>query len=76
MVKGIKNKIILTRMDEPIDKTSLRSNECIVGKYWKVSYYGLAPKDNHRGEMQRYLENIDGINAIRGDEPKEIIISF
>jgi len=38
MGKRIENTIILTRMDEPIDESSLGLNKYIVTKYWKVSY--------------------------------------
>jgi len=72
----MKRKIVLTKMEKIIQESSLKPNEHIVMKYWKVSYYRLAPTEHPRGEMQRYREVIDGINSTRQNEPEEIVISF
>ena len=76
MGKRIQNRIVLTRMDKPSDRLSLKPNEAIVMEHWKVSYEGLSIKEHPRGELQTYREIIDGINSTRQDEPNKITISF
>ncbi len=76
MVKRIENTIILTRLDKPIQESSLESNERKVMEYWKVSYDGLPPTEHPRGEIQRYRKVIDSISFTRENEPKKIVISF
>ena len=76
MGKTIENAIILIRMDEPIDESSLEPNEHKVTEYWKATYHGLVPTEHLRGEINKYREVINGINATRDDEPREIIVSF
>ena len=76
MGKTIENAIILIRMDEPIDESSLESNEYKVTEYWKASYHCLVPTENLRGEINKYREVINGINSTRNEEPKDIKISF
>lgn len=72
----MEKKIVLTRMNQLIEESSLGSNEYILNDYWKVSYHGLVPIEHSRGEMNRYMEVINGINSTRQNEPKEIIIFF
>lgn len=73
MANGIEKEVTLTRMDEPIDKSSLGPNEYRVTEHWKV--YGLTTKPSRR-EMQRYREAIDALGDTSERELTKIVMCY